>query len=162
MDEDISLEAEVVELLIKKNLTIAAAESCTGGLLSARLINVPGISAVYLMGEITYSNEAKNQLLKVKKKTLEKYGAVSQQVAIQMAEGIRLKAKSNVAIAVTGIAGPGGGSDEKPVGLVYISCSTKDGTVVQEHRFCGNRNEIRELTVIWGLSLIKECIVNLT
>ena len=161
MKENISLEAEVVELLVKKKLTIAAAESCTGGLLSARLINVPGVSDTYLMGEITYSNEAKHKLLKVKNNTLKRYGAVSKQVAIQMAEGIRLKAKSSVAIAVTGIAGPGGGSDEKPVGLVYISCATKDGTIVREHNFLGNRDEIREQTVIWGLSLIKECIVNL-
>lgn len=161
MYEDISPETEVVTLLLKKKLTIAAAESCTGGLLSARLINTPGISEVYLMGEITYSNEAKHKLLKVKRKTLKQFGAVSPNVAVQMADGIRAKAKSHVAIAVTGIAGPDGGSLEKPVGLVFISCATKEGTVVREYRFSGNREEIREQSVLAGLSLIKECILKL-
>ena len=118
-----TLEKSVVDLLLANSLTISTVESCTGGLLAARLINVPGVSEVFKSGYITYSNKAKLRLLGIKKNTLLKYGAVSEEIASQMAKGAAMVSKADVVVSITGIAGPDGGSQEKPVGLVYIGCT---------------------------------------
>lgn len=158
-EEESTLEKAVVDLLLANDLTVTCAESCTGGLLSARLVNVPGISAVYKTGVVTYSNKAKKRLLGVKKGTLQKYGAVSAQTAEEMAKGAAATMKADVAVSVTGIAGPDGGSEEKPVGLVYIGCHVKGKTTVKKFRFTGNRSKIRESAVSAALTLLRGCIL---
>ena len=159
LDEKVTLEQALVELLKEKELTIGTVESCTGGMISARLTNVPGVSEVLNNCFVTYSNKAKRKLVGVKKETLEKHGAVSKQVAKEMAKGLANLHKTDVAIAVTGIAGPGGGSKEKPVGLVYIACHICGTTTVKEYHFKGNRSKIREATVSAALILMRECIL---
>ncbi len=158
-EEDTTLEKAVADLALANKLTITCAESCTGGLLSARLVNVPGISEVYKTGVVTYANKAKRRLLGVKKSTLQKYGAVSEKTAEEMAKGAAVMFKADVAVAVTGIAGPDGGTAEKPVGLVYIACHVKGKTTVREYRFSGNRYKIRESAVSAALALMRECIL---
>ena len=158
--EKVSLEMSVVNLLEKYELTISTAESCTGGLLAGRLINVPGVSDVYKEGFITYTNKAKRKTLGVSKATLKKYGAVSTQTAKEMAFGAVLEADTDVSISVTGIAGPDGGTDEKPVGLVYIGVCIRDSVVVEEFRFTGDRANVREQTVISALGLLRKCILD--
>ncbi len=158
-EEDMTLEGAVAELLEANHLTVSAAESCTGGMLSARLINVPGISEVYKSGFITYSNKAKKKLLGVKKSTLDKYGAVSENVAKEMAKGTALVSKADVAVGITGIAGPDGGTEEKPVGLVYIGCFVCGTVTVEKYCFSGNRAKIRESAVAAALTLMRRCIL---
>lgn len=158
-EEEVTLEKAVAELLMANELTLAAAESCTGGMLSARLINVPGISEVYKSGFITYSNKAKRRLLGVKKQTLDKYGAVSKETAKEMAKGAANASKADVAISITGIAGPDGGTPEKPVGLVYIGCSVCKTVTVKEYHFKGNRAKIRENAVAAALTMLRSCIL---
>lgn len=158
-DEETTLESAVVELLRANGLTATCAESCTGGLLSARLVNVPGVSEIYKSGLVTYSNKAKRKLLGVKKATLQKYGAVSEQTAEEMAKGAATLTKADVAVAVTGIAGPDGGTKEKPVGTVYIACAVKGKTVVKKYQFSGNRSKVREATVSEALVLMRSCIL---
>ena len=158
-DADITLEKAVVDLLAANHLTVSTAESCTGGLLAARIINVSGVSDVYKAGYITYSNKAKRKLLGVKKGSLEKKGAVSEEVAREMAKGAALFSKAEVAGAVTGIAGPGGVTEEKPVGLVYIACSVCGKITVKKYNFSGNRAKIRETTVSSALILMRQCIL---
>lgn len=146
------LEKKVVELLQKLNLSISTAESCTGGMLASKLIDVPGVSDIFYEGIVSYSNEAKQKRLNVKAETLEKYGAVSEEVAKEMVLGLH----TDVALSTTGIAGPGGGSDEKPVGLVYMGIRIKDKIYVEKRVFRGDRNKIRERTVSHTLfTLIK-------
>ncbi len=158
-DNDVSLEQSLVELLVNNQLTVSTVESCTGGLLAGRLINVSGVSEVFKMGHITYSNKAKRKIIGVKRSTLEKYGAVSEQVARQMAKGCCMLAKSDVAVSVTGIAGPEGGTEQKPVGLVYIGCCIKGKTRTKKYQFTGNRRKIRESAVAAALVLMRECIL---
>lgn len=158
-DEAVSLEKAVAELLCANELTATCAESCTGGMLSARLVNVPGISQVYKAGVVTYSNKAKRRLLNVKKSTLQKYGAVSEQTAGEMARGAAALMKADVAVAVTGIAGPDGGTEEKPVGLVYIACEVKGRLEVQKYQFSGSREKIRESSAAAALGLMRSCIL---
>lgn len=158
-DEETTLESAVVELLLANGLTVTCAESCTGGLLSARLVNVPGVSEIYKSGLVTYSNKAKRKLLGVKKATLQKYGAVSEQTAEEMAKGAAALTKADVAVAVTGIAGPDGGTKEKPVGTVYIACAVKGKTVVKKYQFSGNRSKVREAAVSEALVLMRSCIL---
>lgn len=158
-DEEVTLERAVVELLLANKLTVSCAESCTGGLLSARLINVPGASDVYKSGYVTYSNKAKRKILGVKKGTLEKYGAVSRQTAEEMARGLAFVAKGDVAVSVTGLAGPDGGTEEKPVGLVYIACCVKGEVTTKEYHFSGNRQTIREAAVSAALALMRGCML---
>ena len=157
--EKITLEMSVVNLLEKNELTISTAESCTGGLLAGRLINVPGVSDVYKEGFITYTNKAKRKTLGVNKSTLKKYGAVSEQTAKEMAVGAALAADTDISISVTGIAGPDGGTNEKPVGLVYVGVCIKDIVHVEEFRFSGDRANVREQTVISALGLLRKCIM---
>lgn len=157
-----AMEEIVVKLLADRGFTITCAESCTGGLLSGRIINVPGVSDVYKAGFITYSNKAKRKLLGVKKNTLKKYGAVSKQTAREMAAGAAKAAKADVAVAVTGIAGPDGGTPEKPVGLVYIGCSVKGKVTVKKCQFSGGRSQIRESSVEMALKLVRMCVEDIT
>lgn len=160
--DEVSLEESVVELLDKNNLSISTAESCTGGLLAGRIINVPGASEVFKEGIITYSNKAKKNRLNVKKAVLNKYGAVSEECAKEMVKGLIAYTKADAGLAVTGIAGPGGGSEEKPVGLVYISCYVGGKTIVKKHQFSGNRAKIRESAVAAALTLLRQCVLEFT
>lgn len=157
--EQKSLEEEVVELLTERGFSITTAESCTGGLLSGRLVNVAGASEVLNMSVVTYSNEAKQKLLGVKKETLEKYDAVSAETAFEMAKGALQYASADVALSVTGIAGPGGGTEERPVGLVYIACNVQGSILVEKHIFQGSRQQVRESSVTAALELAKKCIL---
>jgi len=159
---DTTLESVVAELLIKKKLTIAVAESCTGGLLCGRLINYPGISSVFMEGAITYSNQSKIKLLGVKPETLEKYGAVSQEVAKEMADGIYKTANTNIGISITGVAGPGGGTETKPVGLIYIGICINGTTKVKKVNLNGSRNRVRNLITTNALDLLRREIINLS
>ena len=128
----VSLENAVVKTFAEKGLALASAESCTGGLISKRITDIPGSSAMFGYGVCTYANEAKEKILGVKHETLEKYGAVSEATAREMAEGLLRLSGADVAVCTTGLAGPGGGSDEKPVGLVYLAVGTKDGITVKK------------------------------
>lgn len=158
-DEEETLEEVVVRLLKKYELIVTTAESCTGGFLAGRIINVPGASDVFREGFITYSNKAKRKTLDVSKTTLRKYGAVSEQTAKEMASGGVFATDADICVAVTGIAGPDGGTEEKPVGLVYIACYLEDHVQVEEFHFNGNREKIREQTVVQALDLLRRSIL---
>lgn len=151
-----TLEETVVRKLLARGMTIATAESCTGGLLAKRITDVAGASDVFEMGAVTYANRIKEQVLGVSAKTLEQYGAVSPETAREMAEGIRKAAGSDIGIGITGIAGPGGGSTEKPVGLVYIAMSTAEKTVVCR-KSTGSRVRSRE----WNRHTAASCALDL-
>ena len=157
--EETSLEQSCVDLLLANNLRISTMESCTGGMLAARLINVPGVSEVFKVGYVTYSNKAKRKVLGVKQSTLKKYTAVSAEVAKEMVQGISLLTKADVTVSVTGLAGPDGGTKEKPVGLVYIGCNVKGKAVVEEYHFAGDRTHIREEAVVAALALLRKCVL---
>lgn len=157
--EKVTLEQSVADLLKERGYTITTAESCTGGMLAARLINVPGVSEVYRTGFITYANKAKRKELGVLKETLRLYGAVSRETAMEMVRGAAEHADAEVALATTGIAGPDGGTETKPVGLVYISCYVAGEVTVREYRFSGNRAKIRESAVAAALTLARECLL---
>ena len=150
------LAEEVVKLLKEKKMTVTTVESCTGGLLSGTLVDVAGASDVFMQGFVTYANEAKVSLVGVKEATLETYGAVSEQTAREMAEGGVRVANASACLSVTGIAGPGGGSIEKPVGLVFIGCHVNGNTVVKRNIFSGTRREVREQSVLAALKLLKK------
>jgi len=152
---DTSIEEVVAQMLIEKKLTIATAESCTGGLLAGKLINYPGISAVFMEGAVTYSNESKMKRLGVRKETLEKFGAVSEQTACEMAQGIARNAGTDIGLSVTGIAGPDGGTDQKPVGLVYVGLYIKGEVKVKKLSLWGNRQNIRNRTVLQALDWLR-------
>ena len=160
-EEIISIETIVSKMLIEKNLTISTAESCTGGLVSATLINYPGISSVFMEGCVTYSNESKINRLGVNPNTLKIHGAVSEETAREMAEGIAKNFNTNVAISTTGIAGPGGGTIDKPVGLVYIGIYINGKTIVKKFIFDGNRQEIRLKATNTILNELKLELLNL-
>ena len=146
------LEGKVVDLLLKKNMTISTAESCTGGMLASKLINVPGVSNIFYEGIVSYSNEAKIKRLNVNEETLKKYGAVSEEIAKEMVMGFH----TDIGLATTGIAGPDGGTEEKPVGLVFMGIRVKDKIYVEKRVFKGDREKIRERTVSHTLfTLIK-------
>ena len=151
-----NLEESIVNLMKEKKLTLGVAESCSGGMLSARIINVPGVSDVYKAGFVTYANEAKHKLIGVSNATLEQFGAVSEETAREMVQGTLRAAESDYAVAITGIAGPDGGTDKKPVGLVYIACGNKDRITVKECKFNGNRNKVRQSSVAYALRLLRE------
>jgi len=141
--DDESLERVVVRMLTERALTLAVAESCTGGLVANRITDVSGSSAAFVVGFVAYSNQAKKELLGLDEQLLSKYGAVSEQTARAMAEGAKRVSGADVAISVTGIAGPTGGTAAKPVGLVYMALSAVDGTIAFEHRFSGSRMDIK-------------------
>ena len=140
---NITLEDVVGEMLVNKKLTIATAESCTGGMVASSLINYPGISSAFIEGAVTYSNDAKINRLGVKKETLDKYGAVSSEIAAEMAQGIAKTAGTSIGLSTTGIAGPGGGSDEKPVGLVYVGLYMKGKVKTKMLKLSGDRQKVR-------------------
>lgn len=154
-----NIEFLLGKLLCERNLTISTAESCTGGMVAAKLISYPGISSVFLEGAVTYSNESKMKRLGVKKETLDKCGAVSKETAEEMARGIALESGSKVSIATTGIAGPGGGTSEKPVGLVYIGVYLGEKTVVKKCNFDGDREIVRQSATIMALKLLMDEII---
>ena len=158
-DEETTLEKAVMDLLLANGLTMTCAESCTGGMLSARLVNVPGCSEAFKSCTVTYSNKAKRKLLGVKKGSLQKYGAVSAKVAEEMVRGAVFTSKCDVAVSITGLAGPDGGTKEKPVGLVYIGCSVKGAVTVKEYHFSGSRGKIRESATAAALTLLRSCIL---
>ena len=152
------IEFEVAELLEQKKLHVTTAESCTGGLIAGALVNVPGISEWFGEGYVTYSNEAKEKLLGVSRETLTTCGAVSAETAGEMARGAADAAGADVAVAVTGIAGPDGGTAEKPVGLVYMGCFCKGELCVEKHIFAGDRAQVRAQSVQTALQLLKSML----
>lgn len=158
-EEHVTLEESIAALLKEHHLTVTTAESCTGGLLAGRLVNVPGISEQFKEGYITYSNEAKEKLLGVSHETLSTYGAVSEETAREMARGCKEVAGADIGIGITGIAGPDGGTKEKPVGLVYIGCCCKDKVYVRKFGFTGNRSKVRESSVANALTLLREAVL---
>lgn len=158
-EKEHSLEERVAVLLMQHNYTVTTTESCTGGLLSGRLINAAGISKVYKEGYITYSNEAKEKLLHVSHDTLEAFGAVSEQTAKEMAIGAAAAAGAQAALATTGIAGPDGGTPQKPVGLVYIGCYVNGLTTVERHVYAGERAQIRNMAVESALLLLEQMLL---
>lgn len=160
MDEQVTLEACIVDMLKASEMLLTTVESCTGGLLSGRVVNAAGASEVFGQSFVTYANKAKRKLVGVKKSTLKEFGAVSEQTAKEMAEGGCKEADADVCLAITGIAGPEGGTEEKPVGLVYIGCCIKGKTVVRKYQFTGNRQKIREHAVVSALVLLRECMLN--
>lgn len=155
----VKAEEVVVALLKEKNLTLSLAESCTGGAVAAKIVNVPGASDIFPLGFVTYSNEAKHQCLGVKNSTLEKHGAVSEKCAREMAAGAAEAAGTTASLSVTGIAGPGGGTPETPVGTVFMGCCVNGKIKVKEYHFEGSRAEIRKQSVKQGLKLLKKCIL---
>lgn len=160
MGED-PIQFAVAKSLIKKGLTIGSAESCTGGLIASRLIDYPGVSSVFLEGAVTYSNEAKIRTLKVKEETLNTVGAVSEETAIEMAEGIAKRCGSDIGISTTGIAGPGGGTEEKPVGLVYIGIYVNGKAYAKRHIFTGNREAVRNRACMTALDMVRREILKI-
>ena len=156
--ENETLEQHVIGLLKRRQMTLTTAESCTGGLLAGTLINVPGASDIYNEGYITYANESKHKILGVKNKTLKNDGAVSEACAKEMAKGAAKAAGARAAVAVTGIAGPGGGTEEKPVGLVYIACCIDEKVWVERYQMSGDRQKIRSITVKRALDMLRRCI----
>ena len=159
-DDETTLEKAVVELLLANHLTVSTVESCTGGLVAGRLINVPGVSEVLKLSYVTYSNKAKRKLLGIKKGILEKYTAVSRQVCEEMLKGAAsLINKADVVVSVTGLAGPDGGTEEIPVGTVFIGCSVKGKITVEKYNFSGNRSKIRENAVAYSLVLLRRCVL---
>jgi nicotinamide-nucleotide amidase len=158
--EDEELEAVVVRMLTERKATLALAESCTGGCIANRITNVPGASAVLLAGLVTYSNAAKQKFLGVQGETLEQHGAVSKAVAREMVEGARQQAQAEYALAVTGIAGPSGGTNEKPVGTVYIGLAGPSGTVVQRQFNPYDRETFKQVTTQQALDLLRRAILS--
>ena len=153
-DEE-TLEAVVVRSLIERGLTLGIAESCTGGLIANRITDVPGCSAAFLAGVVSYSNDSKRDILGVPEELLIEHGAVSERVARAMAEGVRRVTGADVGISVTGIAGPTGGTPEKPVGLVYMALAKAAGTAVQRQQFMGSRKDIKWRTSQSALDMLR-------
>lgn len=149
-----SLKQKLFLLLKEKNITLSTAESCTGGMIGACLTSVPGISDYYGYGFVTYSNEAKQKLIGVSESTLAKYGAVSAETAMEMAEGALRVSGADIAVSVTGIAGPGGGTAQKPVGLVYVGFASNDKRIFKKLNLTGDRDDVRRSTVMNVLELI--------
>jgi nicotinamide-nucleotide amidase len=155
---DESMEATLVRLLTERAKTVALAESCTGGMIAHRLTNVPGASAVLKCGLVTYSNEAKRDFLGVSSAALDQHGAVSDVVARQMAQGARQKCRVDYALSVTGIAGPGGGSEAKPVGTVYVALADEKGTAVERHFNPFDRETFKWVTSQQAMDLLRRAL----
>ncbi len=158
-NSNVTLAETIVELLKEQKMTITTVESCTGGMVSARLTDVAGVSEIFKQGFVTYSNKAKRKILGVKKITLKKYSAVSEQTAWEMARGGAALTGADVCISVTGYAGPETGENGEPVGLVYIGCNVKGKIEVEEFHFSGDRRLIRELATVNALTLLRRCIL---
>ena len=149
------LSLKLVNLLIKKKITVSFAESCTGGLLASSITSISGSSKVFNMGLVTYSNNSKINLLKISKKTIKKYGAVSYETCLSMVENLSKISKSKISISITGIAGPNGGTKEKPVGLVYIGLKKGGKTIIKKNLFKSKKRiSIQKATVNQALKMI--------
>ncbi len=157
---DARLEEVVVKMLVSAHQTIAVAESCTGGAIANRITNVSGSSEVFINGCVTYSNESKTRLLGVSEKTLAEHGAVSEEVAHEMAEGVRTRSGADFGISTTGIAGPTGGTPDKPVGLVYIGFATSKGTNVQRHLLTFDRETFKFFVAQYALDAVRRELLN--
>lgn len=153
--ETLARAAALLALLQRRDLTLATAESCTGGLIAAALTSVPGSSATVLAGFVTYSNEAKAAMLGVDPAAIVAEGAVSETVARAMAEGARARAGADLAVSVTGIAGPGGATPGKPVGLVHLAVATQGATLAERHVFAGDRAAVRAASVAAAFGLLE-------
>ena len=150
-----NLSLKILKLLTKKKLTVSFAESCTGGLLASSITSFSGSSKVFNMGLITYSNNAKVKLLKVPKKTITKYGAVSYETCLSMVKNLSKISKSNISISITGVAGPNGGTKEKPVGLVYVGLKKGSKTIIKKNLFKSKKRvSIQKATVNQALKMI--------
>ena len=156
---DETLEEVVVKLLVQRNQTVAVAESCTGGLLANRITNVPGASAVFFAGYVCYANQAKMDMLDVDPQLIEKHGAVSEQVARALAEHARARARSDYALATTGVAGPSGGSPEKPVGTVYIALAASGETIAKKFFFPTDRETFKQIVTQTALELLRRRLI---
>lgn len=151
-----TIEEKIVEKCIAQKATVSTAESCTGGLVAATLVNVAGVSEIFREGYITYANGAKERILGVSEETLKEHGAVSAETAYEMALGCARTAHSDYSVVTTGIAGPGGGTPEKPVGLVYLGCYAKGRIYTKECHFEGTRMEIRSAAALSALKFLDE------
>ncbi|MDD4296746.1 MAG: competence/damage-inducible protein A [Ruminiclostridium sp.] len=160
-EEGESLEQVVFNLLKEKRLVMATAESCTGGLLAGKITSLPGASEIFEQGYITYANKAKINDLGVLEETINKYGAVSRETALEMVNGLKKKTKASVCVSITGIAGPDGGTPEKPVGLVYIGLSVADNVVCKSFELMGDRERIRHDACMRALDMIRRLILGL-
>ena len=152
------LDQKIAKFLTVNKKTLATAESCTGGLLAHTLTNIPGSSLFFLLGLVAYDNQAKVKLLKIPPQTIIKYGAVSQQTASLMARHIRSLLKTDLGIGITGIAGPGGGSAKKPVGLVFISISNSKKTITKRFLFKGSRLSIKKQAMTASLRILAQVL----
>ena len=159
IDEKKTLEEAVVDLLKAQEMRLSLVESCTGGALAARIVNVPGASEVFGMGLVTYSNKAKRKLVQVKKSTLKIDGAVSEKCAREMAKGGCNASGADICLSITGIAGPDGGTEEKPVGTVFMGCCCRGRIEVREFHLSGNRGKIREQSVVYALAFLRDCVM---
>ncbi len=153
---DERLEVKTGRLLREDDLTLAIAESCTGGLIADRITDVPGSSDYFDRGVVSYSNRAKRELLDVKGDSLENHGAVSEVVAAEMAKGVRTSSDTDIGLSSTGIAGPGGGTEEKPVGLVYLGLSIREGSYVRQENLDGTRRENKEAVARMAMEFLIE------
>ena len=159
MWEKINKQSEILfHNCLEKKLTITTAESCTGGMIASSIVSVSGSSAIFKSSVVTYSNEMKSKILNIPLKSINENGAVSKVIAYTMAYNVLDLMNSDISIAVTGIAGPGGGSKNKPVGLVYIGIGTKQNTVTKRYLFKGNRLKVRQETTLEALKLANEII----
>jgi nicotinamide-nucleotide amidase len=154
-----TIEQIVSYLLQMRGMTLAVAESCTGGLLAERITSLSGSSRYFLGGAVVYSNELKTQFCNVPKALIGRHGAVSREVAAAMAEGIRKRCLASYGVGITGVAGPGGGTEQKPVGLVYIALAGEEGTQVVERNFPGDRQRIRQFATQQALEMIRKALV---
>lgn len=160
-DSNIPIEETVVRLLTENGLRVATAESCTGGLTAQKITSVSGASECFDCGVVTYSNGMKHKLLGVSTSTLEKFGAVSDETALEMCKGVCLLAGADFGIGITGIAGPGGGTKEKPVGLVYIGIYGQGIHYSHGYLFSGNRSEVREKSANCALELVRRAVLGI-
>jgi nicotinamide-nucleotide amidase len=160
--DDQTLEQVVVDTLVRRGLTLSLAESCTGGLVANRITDIPGSSAAFMVGVVSYANQAKMDFLGVGEQLLINYGAVSEQVARAMAEGVRQRSGTDVALSITGIAGPSGGTPEKPVGLVYMALASDMGTVAEQYQFVGSRINIKLSASQFALNMLRLFLVGST
>ena len=149
---------KIIKKLLKKNISVSTVESCTGGLLSSKFTSFAGISKIYNMGLITYSNQSKIKLLKINKKTLNKYGAVSYQIALLMVKNLKNISHSKLCVSTTGIAGPTGGSKNKPVGLIYIGIHYKNNVKIFEKKYTGSRKQIQNKKIKFIFNIIDQLI----
>ena len=156
-----TIDSVVADLFRRKGATLSLAESCTGGLVAKRVTDVPGSSAYFVEGAVTYADAAKVRSLGISRRLLEEEGAVSSATATAMARGMRKLSGSDIALAITGIAGPGGGSEEKPVGTVYLALATRAGCQAKGYLFSGSREEIRTITAFTAMDWLRRHLLSL-